>query len=298
MIKKITEFKGHSGGIYQLLPHVLPNTLLSCSADGFVAGWDLQTLSASRFSIKVGEPVYSINHCKTNNYLYIGTGYGNFHWIDLDKKEEVKLFQIHNKLPIFSVEPMPEKNLVATAGGDGVINIFSTESKKLVLSIPLEQGKIRVLKYLPKLGLLLAGHANGYIYGFETNFFNEQYKFLAHSDSVYSLQDIDEMLISGGKDAHLNLWDMKNEFSTIQKIPAHNFGIYDLKYNPTKEILLSASRDKTVKLWFNHDFKNPERINFEKYKAHRYSANTVCWINENTFASAGDDKLIYLWEIV
>ncbi|MGY6560580.1 MAG: WD40 repeat domain-containing protein [Luteibaculaceae bacterium] len=296
-VELVGRMKGHGGGIFDLLWNAVPNTLLSASADGFIAGWDVEKAAASSFSVKVGEPVYSLAYAKKSSLLFAGTGKGHLHIIDLQHKNELKNYELHNRLPIFNICILENIGFFATAGGDGIVHIFELDTLALRLSIPFAKGKIRGMYYTEAYNLLFVAHANGYIYVLETQFFNEVSSFKAHQDSVYHFALYSNKLISAGKDAHLNVWDIENNFSLIESIPAHNFGIYKAVYNPSGTILATASRDKTVKIWENDNLKKPIRLNFDSFKVHRYSANTVCWINDSTLASAGDDKEVYLWKI-
>jgi WD40 repeat protein len=62
-------------------------------------------------------------------------------------------------------------------------------------------------------------------------------------------------------------------------------------------LVVSASRDKTVKLW-ESEGEFVLRLNAEQFSGHNNSVNTLCAIEDGKFASAGDDRLIKVWTIV
>ena len=103
--------------------------------------------------------------------------------------------------------------------------------------------------------------------------------------------------MSGGKDAHLNFWDVKS-YSLLKSVPAHNFAIYDITFSPDHKLFATASRDKTLKIW---DFKTMEllvRINKENFDGHVNSVNKLYWSTFNDYLiSAGDDKSLIIWKI-
>jgi len=57
-----------------------------------------------------------------------------------------------------------------------------------------------------------------------------------------------KFLLTGGRDAHLNIWQT-DSYELIKSIPAHNWAIYDIVFNPDTTLFATASRDKTIKIW-------------------------------------------------
>lgn len=104
-------------------------------------------------------------------------------------------------------------------------------------------------------------------------------------------------LVSGGRDAHLNFWNV-SDYTLIKSVPAHNFAIYDIVFSPDKSLFATASRDKTIKIW---DAKTSDfllRINIENSNGHTYSVNKLLWTSFNNYLiSAGDDRKIRIFEI-
>jgi WD40 repeat protein len=104
-----------------------------------------------------------------------------------------------------------------------------------------------------------------------------------------------EILYSGGKDAILRLWNWKSG-TMKREIPAHNFVVYDILALPKGSHIVSASRDKSIKIW-TEDLNFLERIDLRE-GGHRHSVNSLVSYSENQFVSASDDKRIITWLIL
>ena len=102
-------------------------------------------------------------------------------------------------------------------------------------------------------------------------------------------------MISGGKDALLKVWDWRNE-RELNSIVAHTFSIYDLICLDGGRVLVSASRDKHVKIWALNEsnVEIKQRLDL-KSGGHKHSVNALSMINENSFASCSDDKKVIVW---
>lgn len=297
-IEKISEFTGHSSGIYCLSPGNQAHTIFSGSGDRFIAEWNLESLEAEKFAVKLNSTPYSIYHVKSLNLLIAGTSDGSIHWIDLSKRQELHQFNYHKQAIYRLLAINSDTQLIATSG-DGSFSVWDLQNHTHLRTLHLCEEKIRAIAFDQKSKLLAIGSGDHLIRIFETEHFNELYTLKAHTDSVTSLcfHPTLPCLISGGKDAHLNVWDTSKSFDLKKSVPAHNFAIYELSFNPQGNYLASASRDKTVKLWNGENFDLIQRIDYKIHKAHNHSVNSLLWINSNHFVSAGDDRKICYWKV-
>jgi len=122
----------------------------------------------------------------------------------------------------------------------------------------------------------------------------------AHDNSVFSLQYVEEnsLLLSGGRDAHLNIWDLKANHSLVQSLPAHNYTINAFALSPSGDYFATASRDKTLKIWDTHSFQLLKVVDFARNLAHTHSVNRICWLkSDNSLISCSDDRRIIRWQV-
>jgi len=94
----------------------------------------------------------------------------------------------------------------------------------------------------------------------------------------------------------LKVFDLEN-FEEVKSIPAHNFAIYDIVFDPSGKYFATASRDKSVKIWDYELMSVLERLEGNDGKGHINSVNKLMWMQDGTLLSAGDDRAIQSWKI-
>ena len=299
-IKKTAEMAGHVGPIYDLCSGRDANHVLTASGDKFIAEWNLEDNVASPFSVKMEEAVFAIAFDEDKQRLFAGTSGGNIHIIDLVLKKEVRNLKVHSK-GIFAIELISEQDLIVVAGGDGFLSIWEYETLELVRHIKVIDLKLRSI-YVHEDRLYTCG-MDGTLRSFDLPWLNELQVIDAHEGgcNVVVIHPFKPLLVSGGKDGHIRFWNLNEELKMVREIPAHNFGIYSITFNPTtnesNSFAISASRDKTIKVWPSSTFDEPVRIERPHLPAHTHSVNRLFWINDKEFLSAGDDRKIMRWKL-
>jgi WD40 repeat protein len=287
---KLKEFVGHVGGVFQI--QYADNFIYSVAADSFVARWDLKNGVQDKFTIRLPEAAYALNVDAVSNQLFVGLKNGALHVFDLNKKVEVKHFTQHRSA-IFCVQINEVKSQWYAADADGNLSIWDIQSNDLLLFLPLNCGKIRRIATSPDGAFVALACQDGTVRLFDTTFFNEFKVLKAHEGGATAIHFIGEdKLVSGGKDAHLKLWDLQS--GELQKsIPAHNFVVYDI-LKVSDDFWVTCSRDKTIKIWNANLEKVEQRIEF-KNGGHRHSVNSLTYIYSGEFASCSDDGKVFIW---
>eukprot|EP01095_Lingulamoeba_sp_RSL-Kostka_P006259 TRINITY_DN1959_c0_g6_i1.p1 TRINITY_DN1959_c0_g6~~TRINITY_DN1959_c0_g6_i1.p1 ORF type:complete len:572 (+),score=217.27 TRINITY_DN1959_c0_g6_i1:192-1907(+) len=148
------------------------------------------------------------------------------------------------------------------------------------------------------------------------------------------IPDTCHLLLSGGLDGKIKLWDVYTNRRVLRTFIGHDIGVKDLCFAPDGRTFLSASLDRSVKLWDAETgtciqkFKNgktpycvkyyPEDPNeflggysdkkihqfdirtgegVQEYDRHLGAVNTITFIDKNRrFVTTSDDKSIRIWE--
>ena len=243
--------------------------------------------------------IYAIAYIKEKNYLIGGTFAGTIHVIDLNKKEEVKILQQHTGA-IFDIKYLPKQNMFVSAGADGSISFTSLDDLTCKKIVKLCEEKVRNIALNSEKTQAIFSCGDGTLRVFDLNTLSETNKIDAHklSANIAIYHPNGNYIISGGRDAMMCVWDVKNNFIKVTSIPAHNWALYDIVFSPNGKLFATASRDKTLKIWDSETFELLRVVNKEKDESHRSSVNKLLWSNyNNLLISASDDRSIMAWKV-
>ncbi|MFM7016809.1 MAG: WD40 repeat domain-containing protein [Bacteroidota bacterium] len=288
---------GHTGGVYDI-QGISSNEFLSAAGDRFVVSWKLDSPEQGTLIARAADSIYSILHLPEKNELLIGQAKGEIHVMDLNFNHEKRLLKINDK-GIFALIENKEKSKIYVLGGDGVLTVLSKNDFSLMDKKKISSMKLRSLVFDGKANCLYVGCGEGKIHQLEDETLEtiHSHQIAAQGFSINALVDYsDELLICGGRDAHLR-WINKKDLSIVHEIPAHNYAIYKIAFSPSKSYFATASRDKTIKIWDSpskHVLQRLEQAN----EGHLNSVNTLFWMNDTTLLTAGDDRSIGIWKAV
>lgn len=295
MFQKQKEIKGHSGAVYCCL--VTNDFIYSGSADHYVTRWNIETGEQDKFAIKFEHSIYALELID-DTILVVGLSSGGLHFFDLIARKEIKFFTQHTKA-IFAIKYNSHKNQLYVTDADGNFSVWNSLNYALMIYLPLDCGKVRKIA-LSQYGEITAlACQDGNIRIIETEYFNEIKTIKAHKDGVTAVlfHPLNlNLLISGGKDALIKVWNW-NEEEIVETIVAHNFAVYDFIPLKSGQLFASASRDKTIKIWNSTDFSFVQRLDL-KNGGHRHSVNRVAVITDNKFVSCSDDSRLIIWESI
>lgn len=291
-LKLLHSISGHNGAIYDVVFD--EGFLYTTSADKFVAQWDIHTGKQTNFAVKLDHTAYNVAYSPDSKLLAIGTNNGGIHVVDMQQRKEVRLLTQH-KAAVFSLTYCPIKQYFYSGDQDGMFCVWNAKTFDLLITLPYNCGKIREIAISEKGENIAICGQDGYIRILETAFFNLVQEFKAHKDSTNCALFDGDFIYTGGKDAHINKWNWK-EKELILSIPSHNYAVYDIEFIDNKQKIVSASFDKSIKLWNVNDISIIKRIEF-KDKGHRHTVNRIAKISEQSFATVGDDRKIKVWSL-
>lgn len=195
---------------------------------------------------------------------------------------------------ILALRMSPDSRLLAVSTLDNTIKVFFLDSLKLYLT--LYGHKLPVLSisisYDSKLLISSSADKNVRIWGLD---FGDCHKTLfAHSDSILSVAFVPtnadgngHHFFSSSKDGIIKYYD-GDKFEQIQKLSGHHSEIWAMAIASSGQFLLTASHDKSIRLWTQTDeqiFLEEER---EKELEELYDSTLLASL-ENDERNAADD---------
>ena len=299
LVNKLFHLTGHQAAVYALVAGADEKLVYTGSSDKMIARWNIAEKKADNFAASMPTSVYQLLHDVAYNRLYVGSGVGAVHVIDLNEKKEIKNLILHPNAAIFDLIKADKFNLIITAAADGGVVAFDENNFELIARNKLCEQKIRSLCFIESSQVLLAACGDGYIRVLELPTLKVVNQFYAHDLSANKVikHPIKDIILSGGRDAHLNIMEWPS-CKIMEKIPAHNFAIYDIVFHPENSLFATASRDKNIKIWDANSLQFLYRIDKEKNEGHINSVNKLLWSKyENTLVSTGDDRSMMGWQI-
>jgi WD40 repeat protein len=106
----------------------------------------------------------------------------------------------------------------------------------------------------------------------------------------------EKILFAGCSDG--SLFSFKDKFSVTSKYTGHTAGIEMIRFNSDFSLFATASRDRTIRLYFYNEFFN--RGNTVGGSVHLKNINSrvrsMCFTSNNKLAAGLSDRMIYVWE--
>lgn len=289
-------YTGHADAIYALCKGHAEGIFYSGSADQFVGSWNAALGTFDKPLVKATGSIYALCHDIPQQTLYVGQRKGIIIQVDLTKEQIPRSYQAHES-DVFCIEQVDE-NRIATGSADGHLKIWSKNPFKLLHDFKLSDTSIRSIHIYQKE--IFVGLSDHTIRVFDTDTWTQKQLLQGHQNSVFTITTIDEnTLVSAGRDATFIIWKKTDhQWISAQSIPAHMYTVNHLSLSPNGQLLASASRDKTFKIWDAQTMKLLKVINRQKVEAaHTHSINRVLWLDDQTLLTTGDDKKIIAWQV-
>lgn len=296
-IEKIDNFTGHRDCIYSLAEGTSSNTFFSSGGDGTVVEWNTDSPDLGKPFVKIHNSSYAMHHDTHIGRLYLANNFEGIHEIDTRTKKEVRSLNL-GKVSFFSIKSHEGDLFVGDLSG--IIQVIDKESLKLKKQIKGSEKSARSIAINTKSNELAVAFSDHKIRIFDLSTFQLKFELQGHANSVFALQYTKdgEELISGSRDAHLIAWSVNHHYEMIQNVPAHIYAINDIILLKEEKLIITASMDKSIKVWDEKNLKLLKVIDKARHAGHGTSINKLLWLPEKKrLLSASDDRSISMWKL-
>ncbi len=296
-VSKIKSFTGHRDCIYTMEKSAFSSQIYSAGGDGFVAIWDLKKVDEGSLLVQLPRSVYALHFLEDQNLLIVGQNFEGIHVIDLASKKEVGSLKLGNSA-IFDITSSGANLIVAL--GSGELIIVSIKELQILDRIKLSEKSIRSIAIHETAGMVVTGDSENKVKLLNLKDLKLIRSLSDHKNSVFTIKFSPDYryLLTGSRDAHLQVRDVDRDFKISHDIVAHMFAINNIDFSPDGKYFVTCSMDKSIKIWDSNTFRLLKVIDKSRHAGHGTSVNRVMWTNfENQLLSASDDKSISVWDI-
>ena len=275
--------QGHQGAVYDVHWSMAHQAWFSAGGDGIVAQWEEgQTDGTAR--LQMDGACYSVASWKGG--IVAGNANGNVALWNPDRTVHLP----QHPSPVFSLYERAD-GVLLVGDGAGTIRAWTLNGDKPTLAWTCQtpHGKVRHMAPHPN-GTLVAWGAGGWSIVDDQGQNGMWHQ--AHEGSCYWAlwHKEKQAVLSGGQDGHLSV---QAAVDLSLSIPIHQSAVYRGVVHGGH--LLTASRDKSVKMWRITDLEPAGRA--ERLHARSINAMVVGGANLDQLATAGDDRLLKLHHV-
>jgi len=288
---------GHRDCVYALAEDVNSQYFFSSGGDGMIVKWDIENPEEGQLLAQVKTSVYSLSYIPQNDFLIVGQNLEGLQIIDVEGRKISGSLKLENCL-IFWIEIYGDVLYVAMQ--NGYVYVISLQSMAIVAKIRYSEMSARVISINPGSDELAVGYSDNVIRIFDLKRGSLKREIGAHANSVFALRysPDNKYLLSGGRDAHLKVWNVEKDYELHEDIIAHMYTINDVVFSPNGKYFVTCSMDKSIKVWDYSTFTLLKVIDKSRHAGHGTSINKLIWTHFNKqLISCSDDRTISLWDL-
>ena len=252
-------FRAHSGRVSDLDFNPDSRILLSAGRDGAIRFWDLENLQKNARQTKELKAPPSIPYSARINpdfprFVIMGDRKGRLvAWDTRRNKIITDITKLHHN-PVLSVAYQPAgKGTFLSAGGDGELKFRLPGGERL--TVHAHEGPMFQAAYSATGKYVYTVGADRTAKIWDTDQLdqkNPQPRAVMKGHLKYVLaadmSPDEKMLVTGGADKALNLWDATSG-RLLGQMQGHTSDIESVAFTPNGRFIISASEDRSVRIW-------------------------------------------------
>lgn len=249
--QEITTLRGHTSSIRTVAISSCNQKLASGSTDTTIKLWNLQsgeeicTLQGHNHSVN------TVAISPDGQILASGSDDCTVKLWDLHNYQEICTLQGHSDA-VLAIDISPDGKTLATGSADGTIKLWDLQNRQEIRCFGENLGCVYALHFWQQQEILASTHGNRIILKhLKTNI---SVDIVPGYTSIAASPDGNILAAGGGM---IRMWDLtKDKLIRIFELnegqnllPYHSDYIYAVAFSPNGQMIASASRDSTIKLW-------------------------------------------------
>ena len=249
-------------------------------------------------------PAAIISLISVDNRILAGAGDGRLHVLDTDGQRPRRVVSMHDNW-LFDVALSPNRNLLASAGGDNELAIWSYPELELITRIEAHAGDLHGVVWMDDSHLATVSDDKSLATWKLTANTSEAaqssqlVKLASHVEHEKAIPRIRistdrHTLVTASRDGNLVVWRVGNDFAVEKTfvLKGHSDHCMDVQIDPTGKIALSASYDGTIIAW---DLQSGELIDRYEIADERLFCLEVDWRQQIAFAGTPTGVIQFDW---
>ncbi|AFY53590.1 WD40 repeat-containing protein [Rivularia sp. PCC 7116] len=249
--QEITTLRGHTSSIRTVAISSCNQILASGSTDATIKLWNLQSREEICTLQGHNRSVNTVAISPDGKILASGSDDCTVKLWDLHSHQEICTLQAHSDA-VLAIDISPDGKILATGSADGTIKLWDLQNRQEIRCFGEDLGCVYALRFWQHHEILASTHGNRIILKhLKTNI---SVDIVPGYTSIAASPD-GNILAAGGQ--MIRMWDLtKDKLIRIFELnegqnssPYHSDYIYSLVFSPNGQMIASASRDSTIKLW-------------------------------------------------
>lgn len=285
----ISAISGHTGYITDLAFSPGEGILASASSDGSVRLWEVP--GKSQWILE--DSGYNISDATHSSQMVV-TGHtdGTIRIWNPELEEVLRLHAHHG--PILSLALSPDGDLIVSAGADGALRLWKTQSSQELGGFRGSVDQVTHLEFSSDGGRILSVELDGSVrlWSIETRSLIWTFRGSNHQVNFATLGPDALSFVTTGYDNVARMWEA-NSFTEIQRFIGHAGPVVTAKLSTDGTTLVTGSLDRTARIWETETGQETARLEGHKGAVRAIDIDSP----QSRLVTGGDDGTVRIWSM-